>query len=221
MRRLFVFLQHEDSFSRAFLAGLDVHIRKELLTLTHTPLPVDKPTIVVCHSEPGAWHPAHYHTSVCPLPSAATTIGRTIFETDRVPDGWPPRLQRMGEVRVPTQFHADIFARSGGVHPARICVIPEAVDTHRFDPALHSPLPPTELCVLSDTFNFLSVFKWEHRKGWDALLSAFWAERVALHVLTSSYRSSGDFGGFIVPLLPAPCSCTIARCTTVRASGNK
>lgn len=199
---LFAHTQHGDSFSRAFLSGLDVHVRKELLALYHTPLPVDKPTIVVCHSEPGAWHPAHYHTSVCPLSSAAITIGRTMFETDRVPDGWPPRLQRMGEVWVPTQFHADIFVRSGGVDPSRIRVVPEAVDTHRFDPALHSPLPPHELRVPSDTFNFLSVFKWEHRKGWDALLSAFWAEfrgdeRVALHVLTSSYHSSGDFSSAV------------------------
>src|SRR5689334_6839603 len=69
--------------------------------------------VVICHSEPGAWHPAMYSTSRCPplgnhlpslsshrlralssscfhhfLPGASFTIGRTMFETDRIPSGW-------------------------------------------------------------------------------------------------------------------------------------
>lgn len=62
--------------------------------------------IVVCHSEPGAWDPPLYDTLECPpsersLPFGTSPppestrvykIGRTMFETDGIPDGWIERL---------------------------------------------------------------------------------------------------------------------------------
>src|SRR5205823_2830052 len=47
------------------------------------------PAIAICHSEPGAWalpEPA-YQTSRCPPAEATIRIGRTMFETDRLPRG--------------------------------------------------------------------------------------------------------------------------------------
>ncbi len=38
-------------------------------------------SIVVCHSEAGAWRPALYHTTECPPHGALYTIGRTMVHT--------------------------------------------------------------------------------------------------------------------------------------------
>jgi glycosyltransferase involved in cell wall biosynthesis len=50
----------------------------------------------------------------------------------------------------------------------------------------------------SNPFVFLSVFKWEHRKGWDILLKAFTtqftsADPVELYMLTNPFHSNSDF----------------------------
>ncbi len=50
---------------------------------------------------------------------------------------------------------------------------------------------------------YLSVFKWEERKGWDVLLKAFLLEfsssdRVILILLTNAFHSSSDFAEKIV-----------------------
>lgn len=63
-----------------------------------------KIAIAICHSEPGAWHPAHYSTSRCPPEGAQYTVGRTMFETDRVPSGWADRMNVMDEIWVPTKY---------------------------------------------------------------------------------------------------------------------
>ena len=52
----------------------------------------------------------------------------------------------------------------------RLQVIPEAVDVDLFDASRHSPLDQLRR---DPRFKFLSIFKWETRKGWDVLLSAF------------------------------------------------
>lgn len=60
--------------------------------------------VAICHSEPGAWHPARYKTSRCPPSQALYTVGRTMFETDRVPSGWSERMNQMDEIWVPTRY---------------------------------------------------------------------------------------------------------------------
>ena len=64
--------------------------------------------------------------------------------------------------------------------PAVSIVFGQAVDTNFFDPAKHTPLPlplpqPTSP-QLQEPYVFLSVFKWEKRKGWDVLLEAYLRE---------------------------------------------
>lgn len=54
-----------------------------------------------------------------------------MFETDKVPEGWPQRLNFMDEVWVPTTFARDIFAESG-VNVDKLHVVGEAVDTDYF-----------------------------------------------------------------------------------------
>lgn len=92
------------------------------------------------------------------------------------------------------RFHVDIFL-NGGVAPEKIHIVPEAVDTALFDPERMTPLD----AMTSDTsFKFLSVFKWEARKGWDVLLRAYFTEftgrdNVSLYIRTYAYHSASNF----------------------------
>ena len=200
-------IQHGDSYSREFLAGLPA----DLQSMFHRTVARDAwaippkqwaRSVSVCHSEPGAWHPSRWPTTQCP-PGASNApdgvayrVGRTMFETDRLPAGWDERLNKMDEVWVPTEFHRRIFA-AGGVEPAKLVVLGEPVDTVFFDPkqvATADLMFPTSAAGAatgggggggggggsggSPAYRFLSVFKWEDRKGWDVLLRAFFLEFV-------------------------------------------
>lgn len=113
------------------------------------------------------------------------------------------------EIWVPTAWHATAFKnimQSQGFKTfPSIAVIEEAVDTSLFDPspdcdncpgadsyADSDPYPSSGLWLRYDKehpFVFLSVFKWEYRKGWDVLLDSYWnafesSDPVELHVHT-------------------------------------
>lgn len=89
-------------------------------------------------------------------------------------------------VWVPAEFWRDVYVKSG-VRESKIMVVPEPVDTVRFDPATTPRVPmlslvsawrhavafPQFMTSLRDPFVYLSVFKWELRKGWRYLLDAF------------------------------------------------
>ena len=97
-------------------------------------------------------------------------VGRTMFETDSIPDGWPDFCEAMEEIWVPTQFNVESFA-SAGVSRQRLHVLPAGVNTELFRPGLEPfPIP------LRRGFNFLSVFEWTQRKGPDVLLRAYLSE---------------------------------------------
>lgn len=101
-------------------------------------------------------------------PHAFCNIGRTVFETDRLPSSWVARCNSMDEIWVPTEFNAQAFRRSGVRVPLH--VVPEGVDASFFTTGakpLHIPG--------KGRFAFLSIFEWTFRKGWDLLLKA-WAE---------------------------------------------
>jgi glycosyltransferase involved in cell wall biosynthesis len=169
--------QHGDAVDMEFVNGLPTSLADQLMGMYMNRVDPAN-SFVVCHSEAGAWHPALYKTSICPPPRSLYVIGRTMFETDRIPKGWAERCNRdlMNEIWVPTEFHRETFVRSG-VRPDKIFVIPEAVDVDTFDPDRVGPLQ--DLPGYPDTqnhFKFLSIFKWEERKGWDILLRAFFEE---------------------------------------------
>ena len=177
--------------------------------------------IVVCHSEPGAWHAPQprYHTTQCPpsekryqkkakkkgskrkskndderIAFTQYRIGRTMFETDRIPDGWPQRLHHMHEVWVPTAFSEGIFTHAMASEPgnATVRVVPEPVDTDFFRPIEYNSkstgsnerqVPqsqlPSKLRILQPHIDagssiFLFVGKWEERKGIRMLVRAFY-----------------------------------------------
>lgn len=105
-----------------------------------------------------------------PRSDAALNICRTMFETDRLPAVWVPRLLAFDRIWVPTEFHREAFLRSG-IPEEKLGVIPGALDAAPFRaPAAAAPdrLPPG-----AEPFRFLSVFDWSIHKGWDVLLESF------------------------------------------------
>ena len=116
---------------------------------------------------------------------ARANVGRTMFETDRLPDGWAQACNQMDAVWVPGAFNVETFA-AAGVARDKLRVVPGAIDLAPYNPAC-APLRIDG----ARGFNFLSVFDWTLRKGWDALIRAFVeefeaAENVALVLKTHS-----------------------------------
>jgi hypothetical protein len=87
----------------------------------------------------------------------------------------------MDEVWVPTAWNRDsmmAIAKQINLRLPNVVVIPEAVDTVLFDPTRVADIcenSPVDTTSYPSSFQFLSVFKWEHRKGWDILLAAYWS----------------------------------------------
>ncbi len=132
----------------------------------------------------------------CPPPNfmieapARATIGRCAFETDALPAGWGERCNHLDQIWVPSTFNGESFVR-GGVEPQRLRVLAEGVDTRQYRPGLQPlPIPGRR------GFNFLSVFDWIDRKGWDVLLRAYFdaftaEDDVALIVKTHKFDEPG------------------------------
>lgn len=95
------------------------------------------------------------------------------------------------EYWVPTKYHVQIF-KEAGIPPDKLLVVPEPVDTEFFNPrevsakdiqgwrasaavaaAGASAVPAVGHAQQLQPFVFCSVFKWEARKGWDALINAY------------------------------------------------
>ncbi|KAL6838981.1 hypothetical protein ACP4OV_031208 [Aristida adscensionis] len=204
---------HGDLESPEFWFGLPEESKDLAYRLATTRCELDR-TIVVCHSEPGAWYPPMYEALPCPptgYDDPAFVIGRTMFETDRVSPEHVRRCNQMDAVWVPTDFHVSTFVKSG-VDQTKVVKVVQAVDVAFFDPEKHSALPlPVGVSVMvsegsrldpvsskGKEFVFLSVFKWEQRKGWDVLLRAFLqefsgADDVVLYLLINAYHSDTNF----------------------------
>jgi len=101
---------------------------------------------------------------------ARRLVGRTMFETDRIPYGWAERCNAMDEVWVPSSFNVETFLRAG-VQEKKLRRMQEGEDTNFF----HPENPPFRIPGTRG-FNFLSVFQWTQRKGPDILLKAFLRE---------------------------------------------
>jgi glycosyltransferase involved in cell wall biosynthesis len=101
---------------------------------------------------------------------ARRLVGRTMFETDRIPDGWVEKCNAMDEIWVPSSFNLETFVRAG-VKGHKLLKMQEGEDTKVFRP----DNPPFTIPGTRG-FNFLSVFQWTQRKGPDILLKAFLRE---------------------------------------------
>src|SRR4029079_19417307 len=70
---------------------------------------------------------------------------------------------------VPGRFQVEAFARAG-VERAKLHVVHGTIDARRY-----ATLPAPQTIAGARAFNFLSVFDWSARKGWDVLLRAWLA----------------------------------------------
>ncbi|KAF2295029.1 hypothetical protein GH714_031097 [Hevea brasiliensis] len=206
--------QHGDLESLEFWEGLSDDVKNLAFKLHQTDCRMNE-TIVLCHSEPGAWYPPLFETLPCPpidYQNFMFVIGRTMFETDRVNIEHVRRCNRMDSVWVPTEFHVSTFIESG-VDPSTVVKVVQPIDVEIFDPLKHKPLNLASIGNLvlgtrnmdsnSKEFVFLSVFKWEYRKGWDVLLKSYLTEfsgidGISLYLLTNPYHSDSDFGNKIL-----------------------
>ena len=226
---------HGDSVRQMYLNGLtsveknglqyyDVINKHKRIAATKSPVL----SIEVCHSEPGAWHAPtpRYHTVRCPSERRQTklfssdvvayNIGRTMFETDRIPNGWVDRLQYMDEIWVPTEFSREVFVHAG-MPSEKVQVVGEAVDTDFYKPVNYFDLtavqqeelglPPSHLISPYRTV-FLFVGKFETRKGLRDLFHAYQrafplgtTEEVLLLILTTAYHSAEDLQSELNALL--------------------
>lgn len=100
-------------------------------------------------------------------PGCAKRVCWTMFESDRLPEGWAGALNTMDEVWVPSEFNRRTFAEHG-VIASKIHVIPVGIDARPYASASPMQLPGTG-------YTFLSVFQWMERKGYDVLLDS-WAK---------------------------------------------
>ena len=100
-------------------------------------------------------------------PQARANVGRTMFETDRLPTGWAKACNAMDAVWVPGEFNRETFAFAG-VERDKLRVVPGAIDLTPYHPNI-APLSISG----ARGYNFVSVFDWTLRKGWDVLIRAF------------------------------------------------
>ena len=142
----------------------------------------------------------HNNQSVVNSDPNTIYIGRYMIERNKLVGGLNADetavvfcASRVEEVWVPTEWHKTAFLsilKSYGFPFPSVAVVPEAVDAELFDPTFYPKKEDKKIgdimsCKalggacdigsdLSSRFNFISIFKWEYRKGWDILLDAYW-----------------------------------------------
>lgn len=80
------------------------------------------------------------------------------------------KLNMFNEIWVPTHFNKKVFEKNKVRSP--IFVMPLGVDTDRYN----ENAEPFDFKFALNEFVFISVFKWNYRKGWDILLKSFLEE---------------------------------------------
>ncbi len=120
--------------------------------------------------------------------NAVYHIGRTMFETDRIPAQWVAACNGMDEIWVPSDFNITTFAASG-VLREKLVKMPGGIDVDLF----RTDAPAIAIEGRRE-FNFLSIFDWHLRKGWDVLLRAFveeFAPQQAVSLILKVWSSMG------------------------------
>lgn len=122
------------------------------------------------------------------VPQASYEIGRTMFETDRIPADWVAKCNQMDELWVPSEFNIETFSWSG-VERSKLFKLPGAIEPKNYG----NHIEPYRL-QSQHGFHFLSLFDWQLRKGWDVLLRAF-VEEFGLDedvcLIIKTYSSAG------------------------------
>jgi len=132
-------------------------------------------------------------------PGMRAYVGYTAFETDSVPSSWVEPCNRMDEIWVPSIFNLETFSKAG-IEREKIHVIP-----HAFDPEKYRPDETTPLVIGKKRgFDFLSIFEWTFRKGWDVLIRAYieeFSRDEDVRLIIRSYQGGGVIGTDVPPVV--------------------
>jgi glycosyltransferase involved in cell wall biosynthesis len=91
-----------------------------------------------------------------------------IFESDKLPNYLIEYYQKYAKLLwVPSQWGKEVLINNG-IDEAMIDVVPEGVDANQYHPYLRKSIDKT-----GEPFRFLSIGKFEERKGYRELLEAF------------------------------------------------
>lgn len=137
------------------------------------------PPVTVFHMTPVHWRR---------FENGGVHVGRTMCETDRIPEWWVEPCNSMDEVWVPCLHNIETFAASG-VQREKLVRMPQGINLERY----RQTGPPLAIRG-ARAFNFLSVFEWGRRKGWDVLVRAFAAE-FRSHENVALILKTGAVGG--------------------------
>eukprot|EP01084_Bolivina_argentea_P130147 229778_1 len=160
--------------------------------------------IFISHKPPSRYPIFPYYGIISILNRPKIIIGRSMTEVDYIPEEDINRMKSslwIDELWVPSRFVKIIYVQNG-IHPNKIRVIPEAININIYNknvkPYKILPSKNKKLGLIKinyKTFKFLSVFKWEPRKGYNSLLKAFLTEfkrsdNVQLYLQTYAYEQN-------------------------------
>lgn len=150
----------------------------------------DEAEAAILHFVPEAW--ADHRGS------EAVTVGNTVWETDKLPEHWPPLLNQVDSIVVPCTFNREVMLACGVTTPVH--VVPHVA------PRLGRPATDEETARLSRAFDipsegtmFFCCEEWGPRKAPYKTIAAFLAaftgdDDVSLVLKTGPYgaRSGAD-----------------------------
>lgn len=162
--------------------------------------------IFISHKPPSRYPSWPYYGLITILNRPKIIIGRSMIEVDYISNDDLNKMKSskyIDELWVPSRFVKIIYIQNG-IHPNKIRIIPEPIniDIYNKNVKPYKTLPSKNrkkklIKITKKTFRFLSVFKWEPRKGYDILLKAFLKEfkktdDVQLYLQTYAYELSDD-----------------------------
>ena len=145
-----------------------------------------KDAVVIQHKLPGSPFPSYTKANHKDRPRLI--IGRMMTESSHLSAEEAREARDLDEIWVPSHFHADVFAKAG-VPRSKLFTLPEAVNVDFY---AGSRVPKKD-----GIFRFVSVFKYERRKGADILLQSYWKafkNSDPVELLIRSYKPSWERG---------------------------
>ena len=162
--------------------------------------------IFISHKPPSRYPQFPYHGIIDVVSRPEIVIGRSMIEVDYITKDDLDRMKSsewIDELWVPSRFVKIVYIQNG-IHPNKIRIIPEPLNIDIYNKKVkpYKTLPSRNskkglIKITKRTFRFLSVFKWEPRKGIDVLLEAFMREfkkndNVQLYLQTYAYEQSDE-----------------------------
>lgn len=150
-------------------ANLEMEQVKRLKELIAKPRDLSKKQILIYHCQPYGVNANQERQQN----GYDKVIINTVWETTKAPKDWFPYINLADAVVVPSSQNVKALKDSGVTVP--IFKVHHGSDTLRFAPD-NEKFESPDFKEAEDTFKFLSIFQWQHRKGPDYLLEAYWNE---------------------------------------------